>query len=515
MSIDRIRFHVIPVVILTLFSFVHSLATRFTFFSRPTTPYGHDAGIFAYIGYAMQNGKILYTQVWDNKGPLLYVINWLGVSINYYHGIYVLELIALLVTALFSYRLALLITKRNRVIATCATMFSMSLLVVTLEGGNLSEEYALPFISIALFYAAKYFYNQLLLKWYEFVIIGCCFAAVLLLRANICAVFIPLFVVVCIARITHRQAKQLLVDIGWVLAGVALFLIPFIVYLWSNGALGRCVADAYMNALGDFEPISKLTHVSNTYKMISKTMMTGAPFVVVLFMITYLAVLRKRVISSSGLRAVLAISFWGLLVNLLANSLSGAMQMHYFITFVPILVPATAWLLVLLFRWIHDASTRFKSLAGNIVTIAVVLLIGMQGFSGIVDKVMSTAGYERGTQGNEVYHYVLENSEPDDLIQVFGEDVTLNYRTQRHAASSYVVLAPGRFSQKMVSHMANEIARDLEANPPKLILFGSDSQYERFVQGATLFDVESFLADHYDKQVVDFDFIVYMAKPIS
>jgi hypothetical protein len=29
---------------------------------------GHDAGIFAYIGWGMKKGLVLYTQVWENRG---------------------------------------------------------------------------------------------------------------------------------------------------------------------------------------------------------------------------------------------------------------------------------------------------------------------------------------------------------------------------------------------------------------------------------------------------------------
>ena len=52
-----------------------------TFLAR--SPYGftvpiRDSGIFLSIGSDILQGKVLYQQTWDNKQPLLYIFNALG-----------------------------------------------------------------------------------------------------------------------------------------------------------------------------------------------------------------------------------------------------------------------------------------------------------------------------------------------------------------------------------------------------------------------------------------------------
>ena len=35
-----------------------------------------DASIFEYFGYAMSNGEVLYKDLFDHKGPIIFLINY-------------------------------------------------------------------------------------------------------------------------------------------------------------------------------------------------------------------------------------------------------------------------------------------------------------------------------------------------------------------------------------------------------------------------------------------------------
>ena len=41
-----------------------------------------DASNFEYFGYAMSKGDILYTQIFDHKGPMIFLINYIGYLIG-------------------------------------------------------------------------------------------------------------------------------------------------------------------------------------------------------------------------------------------------------------------------------------------------------------------------------------------------------------------------------------------------------------------------------------------------
>lgn len=179
--------------------------------------HGYDSAIFATVGNALNKGRVLYTEIVDNKGPLIYFIDALGLTINYDFGIFIIEFIFLFIGAIFLYKTAKIITKDKKWVSFFSTIFSMLLLFYTINGGNYTEEYAITFISIATYFVTKFLYSDYKLKWYELIIIGICFSATFLLRANLCAFFISQIIVVSICLIKDKKIKILFRAMGLIL----------------------------------------------------------------------------------------------------------------------------------------------------------------------------------------------------------------------------------------------------------------------------------------------------------
>ena len=51
-----------------------------------------DASIFEYFGYAMNNGELMYANLFDHKGPVIFIVNYLGYLIGGSLGIKLLYL---------------------------------------------------------------------------------------------------------------------------------------------------------------------------------------------------------------------------------------------------------------------------------------------------------------------------------------------------------------------------------------------------------------------------------------
>ena len=41
-----------------------------------------DASIFEYFGYAMNRGELMYANLFDHKGPVIFIVNYLGYLIS-------------------------------------------------------------------------------------------------------------------------------------------------------------------------------------------------------------------------------------------------------------------------------------------------------------------------------------------------------------------------------------------------------------------------------------------------
>ena len=73
-----------------------TILTSLTIFSNPLSQRlpAHDSSMFQYFGYAMTNGKIIYTEIFDHKGPIIFSLNALGRLISStVNGIWYIEVL--------------------------------------------------------------------------------------------------------------------------------------------------------------------------------------------------------------------------------------------------------------------------------------------------------------------------------------------------------------------------------------------------------------------------------------
>src|SRR5689334_23537947 len=116
---------------------------------------GRDSGVFLYVGSAILRGEVPYRDVWDHKGPIIYFIDALGLQLGggSQWGVRLLEWMSLSVATLAGYD-----TMRRMFgifPALCASALWIFSLVVLLQGGNFTEEYALPLQFGALWLVAR------------------------------------------------------------------------------------------------------------------------------------------------------------------------------------------------------------------------------------------------------------------------------------------------------------------------------------------------------------------------
>ena len=71
-----------------------------------------DSDVFQYVAGEIQQGRVPYLDTFDHKGPLIYLINFLALSLSPRWGLWLFEFVTGYVTLLCFYRIAKL--NRNR-----------------------------------------------------------------------------------------------------------------------------------------------------------------------------------------------------------------------------------------------------------------------------------------------------------------------------------------------------------------------------------------------------------------
>ena len=111
---------------------------------------GRDSSAYIYVGKGILEGEIPYLDRWDHKGPLLYVVNSLGLMLSDVWGIWLVEVIFLISWVWIAFALS----KDN--FGLVPALFSLAVLLsyfVLIDTANSPGTYALTlkFISLYLF----------------------------------------------------------------------------------------------------------------------------------------------------------------------------------------------------------------------------------------------------------------------------------------------------------------------------------------------------------------------------
>ncbi len=146
-----------------------------------------DSGVFQTVALMMEQGYMPYRDTFDHKGPYLYLLNWIGRKFGGYCGVWYIEIIRLAVAIFFMYKTARLVS--SKVSSFVATLVALAVLNRCFEGGNFSEEYAIPLIAIGTYIFADYCINIKISK-VRLIVSGACLGLVLMLRPNMIAVWV-------------------------------------------------------------------------------------------------------------------------------------------------------------------------------------------------------------------------------------------------------------------------------------------------------------------------------------
>ena len=106
---------------------------------------GTDSSVFRTVAMYMDSGMMPYKDIFDHKGPLLYIYNWIGWKISQTNGIWFIELVSMFATTFFLYKIARLFTRR--IWSLWAVFAALAPLSVYFQGGNFTEEYAMPIMN--------------------------------------------------------------------------------------------------------------------------------------------------------------------------------------------------------------------------------------------------------------------------------------------------------------------------------------------------------------------------------
>ena len=212
---------------------------------------GFDAAIFKQMGLALLRGKNLYIDYFDNKGCILYFINALGLWLGGNFAILLLQTISLTVTLLiWDKMLAFYRTEKARLVGLG---IALVLLLTFYDGGDLSEEWCLPFASYPILVYLRALNTQKDIRKSEMFAIGICFGIIAFIRINNASPFLGFVAYLFVIWLLKKDFRKFFSMLFFFIFGTALIAGSCVLYFYLKAGAEGVSEMLYGTFLSYFE----------------------------------------------------------------------------------------------------------------------------------------------------------------------------------------------------------------------------------------------------------------------
>jgi len=447
-----------------------------------------DSGIFLNIGSEVLHGKILYQQTWDNKQPLLYVINALGLwsGKGSVWGVWGLELALLMIVFFVSYRL---IRAALTPLSTFVVIAIAFLAVFPFMGGNYSEEYSLVFqIGILGLLFGMYLPNRKhLSRPAAAFTIGVLVGLVFCIKQTYLDIPVTVLIFMGFLAWVEKDLRILrtilLVGLGFLLVNIPVFL-----YFQVNGALRDYVINAflfnryysYLTILGRINSLLEMIRFVSSHPFFFLVASLWLGVLILLSFKTRHVFVRALDHPSTrrlAFRAECAkldwhhpgpatLLFLGLIdfpIFFFTISLSGKLWTHYYVPLFPAIILLLAGCLAYLYRYAEIPS---KQVMLNSLLVAVLVIGSFPPLYQVVTNLSEPAGEDaRSTTAA----YLKSVTTPEDTILVWGWESVIYFLAERGSPTRFALPFALYVNTPYLDEYVGILLKEVQARPPAYI----------------------------------------------
>lgn len=381
-----------------------------------------DSAVFVYVARVIIDGGMPYRDTFDHKGPLIYLIDALGLLIDEKIGIWLLEVLTIYIIFYYTYKIIRLL---NFNIHNSCLLIAVGILIFLpyFQGGNFTEEYACAFISVSFYYFLRFFILGDI-TIHHMIVCGASFASVCMLRVNMTILWIVMCIGILI-KLESKGKKESIVRLAkWFAIGIIFVVFPILLWLYINYAFNAFV-DNYIifNLMYSSDP--KMASSYNIYEAIKYFILN--PAMLISIMTLFYFCVKKNKIKDW-------LCLCSLLLSITMSCISGRQSLHYGMIFYPFIMYAFARL----FSG-YAFQTTFESTLGKHIKTVIMLGIFVSLF---------TVGYycliywinfvnEAFKEERQISNLINSITAETDKISVCGNDNTIYILSDKKSASKY------------------------------------------------------------------------------
>ena len=170
-----------------------------------------DLNIYLTIGRDLLNGGKLYTSLFDHKGPILYFIYTISslISSSSYVGVYLLEIICLLIFMYYSDKVLSLFSNKNHILFITIISILITTTTAFSYGGGSVEELFLPIFQVTNYICLNKITKNESFTYKECILIGIFACLSFLTKFILCGYFLGVAICLVIYQFRMNKSKVL------------------------------------------------------------------------------------------------------------------------------------------------------------------------------------------------------------------------------------------------------------------------------------------------------------------
>ncbi len=454
------------ILILGLFSGI--FVTLFSYSTSPLYPHyvGNDSSFFRMVGQAMTRGMLPYRDIFDMKGPYLFVIEYIGQLICFGRvGIFLLQILNLWLALFLADRLCCLLGTEGKGARLLIAVSVLSVTAMSVPAGNYTEEFSLAPLFSCIYICAKFFKAGENEKWPngKLFLAGGWFGLMLgflaFVRVTNASLIGGLTVVVTITLIIEKRAVGILPCAAGFILGLIAAILPPAAYFWAKGLLREFYEAVFVLGYKYATEQSLFGHLAQTLSY------NGLRSVLLLILIAVCALPVLFRWSSYKDRLMLVLS--GLFTFFAIAA--GNNYRHYYILIIP---PAALGIIALIQQF--RAASRLRKAAVALVLAAVIPFTPAYLFKSGNDPITFRNMYSQPSSNETLSRDAVAHIPDDEKDSIFTYNIGISFWLYAEVYPSvkyccwqnhYIELMPG---------IEEELKDIFAAAPPKWVLLRPD-----------------------------------------
>lgn len=219
----------------------YCLVLSFTFLflctrSSPFYPFNDwaDSNAFFTMGKGMMHGKVLYRDLFEQKGPLLYLIHGVAyfISNRTFFGVYIFEGLSFMLFLFYSHKIIVRFVSPVYSFVALPLLAGLILNLKSFRYGDSAEEFIIPFVAMSLYYLIVYFKDHYPnpIRYQTLLINGMIAGCVLWIKYSLLGFWMGWVLTISLVMLIKKQYKHTLLGAIVFLAGMFLVTLPWLIY---------------------------------------------------------------------------------------------------------------------------------------------------------------------------------------------------------------------------------------------------------------------------------------------